>query len=507
MYSRSSTLYTDDNDQNSSLLSASPVALLFFVLLFVSLYPLPAFFAISCCQMHALAQTDKISDDPADLVSYAGTAVNLTASGLITDETKFLNYTNSFYGFQIKYPSDWDIVLPETIDSNRNDSNNLNVVSIFSSPTNENVTINIGRLIEEPRNPVDVKQFISNVMNNSRNAFAEYRLLDLRISSDAGSNLTMDANDSEFNASSDPIIFNLTYSADQNVSNDRSHVRGMEVGAITNETAYVISYRATVENYDTYLPIVLEMIYSFQISALNNSYSSQALEASVPGSSSNASAMSREQNTVIEPGTANSSPNNSNSNPNPSAGTQQTAPNYSPPAPNVASESAYPTTQFYPPGYSAYPPGYSGYSPYTGYSAYPPGYSGYSPYTGYSAYPPGYSGYSPDIVIDPFIPTTPVIPPVDYTNPTIQSYNTYNDTAGVFHIVGQVENSSPYLITSVQIIAAFYDNLNQLLAVKFAYSNPPSIPSGQVAFFDLTIPPGTIPVDKVSQWTLRLVWQ
>jgi hypothetical protein len=501
MYSRSSTLYTDDNDQNSSLLSASPVALLFFVLLFVSLYPLPAFFAISCCQMHALAQTDKISDDPADLVSYAGTAVNLTASGLITDETKFLNYTNSFYGFQIKYPSDWDIVLPETIDSNRNDSNNLNVVSIFSSPTNENVTISIDR------NPVDVKQFISNVMNNSRNAFAEYRLLDLRISSDAGSNLTMDANNSEFNASSDPIIFNLTYSADQNVSNDRSHVRGMEVGAITNETAYVISYRATVENYDTYLPIVLEMIYSFQISALNNSYSSQALEASVPGSSSNASAMSREQNTVIEPGTANSSPNNSNSNPNPSAGTQQTAPNYSPPAPNVASESAYPTTQFYPPGYSAYPPGYSGYSPYTGYSAYPPGYSGYSPYTGYSAYPPGYSGYSPDIVIDPFIPTTPVIPPVDYTNPTIQSYNTYNDTAGVFHIVGEVENSSPYLITSVQIIAAFYDNLNQLLAVKFAYTNPPSIPSGQVAFFDLTIPPGTIPVDKVSQWTLRLVWQ
>ena len=466
--------------------------------------------------MHAIAQTDKISDDPANLISDAGTAVNLTASDRITDETKFLNYTNSFYGFQIKYPSDWDIVLPETIGSNRNESNgggnNLNVVSKFSSPTNENVTINIDRLNEEPRNPVDVKQFISNVMNNSRNAFAEYRLIDLRIGSDAGSNLTMDANNSEFNASSGPIIFNLTYSADQNDSNDRSHVRGMEVGAITNETAYVISYRSTVDNYDTYLPVVLEMIYSFQISDLNkfttpNSSSSQALEASQPGSSSNASAMSREQNTVIEPETANSSPNNPNSNSNPSAGTQQTAPNYSPPAPNVASESAYPTTQFYPPGYSAYPPGYSGYSPYTDYSAYPPGYSGYSPYTDYSAYPPGYSGYSPNIVIDPFIPTTPIIPPVDYTNPTIQSYNTYNDTAGVFHIVGEVENSSPYLITSVQIISAFYDNLNQLLAVKFAYTNPPSIPSGQVAFFDLTIPPGTIPVDKVSQWTLRLVWQ
>ena len=117
-----------------------------------------------------------------------------------------------------------------------------------------------------------------------------------------------------------------------------------------------------------------------------------------------------------------------------------------------------------------------------------------------------YAGYSP-YVVDPVYPTTPIYPPNEYTNPTILSYNTYNDTAGVFHIVGEVENSSPSLITSVQVIAAFYDNLNELLAVKYAYTNPPSIPSGQLAFYDLTIPPGTIPVDRVSQWTLRLVWQ
>ncbi len=102
---------------------------------------------------------------------------------------------------------------------------------------------------------------------------------------------------------------------------------------------------------------------------------------------------------------------------------------------------------------------------------------------------------------------TPVIPPIEYADPTILSYNTYNDTAGIFHVVGEVQNSSPYFITSVQVIAAFYDNLNELLAVKFTYTNPPTIPSGQIAFFDLTIPPGTLPVDRVSQWTLRLVWQ
>ena len=324
----------------------------------------------------------------------------------------------------------------------------------------------------------------------------------------------MDANSSEFDASTGPVIYNLTYSADQNDGDDRSHIMGMDVGAITNKSAYLISYQSTVDNYSTYLPVVLEMIYSFEISDLNElsepkSSSSQALQSS-PGSSSNQSTASREQNTVIDSETGNASPSSTNSNPNPSANTQQTTPNNYPSSPNGATESAYPTTQLYPPGYSPYPPGYSGYADN---SLYPPGYSGYSPYADYSLYPPGYTGYSPYagyppyIGIDPVIPTTPVIPPIDFTDPTILSYNTFNDTAGVFHVVGEVENSSPYLITSVQVIAAFYDNLNQLLAVKFANTNPPSIRSGQVAFFDLTIPPGTIPVDEVSQWTLRLVWQ
>ena len=388
------------------------------------------------------------------------------------------------------------------------------LIAKFSSPTRDNVTISVDRFVEEPQSYVDVKQYINRILNSSQNAFDEYRLVDLKIRATDGSNLTMDANSSEFDASTGPVIYNITYSADQNDGDDRSHIMGMDVGAITNKSAYVISYQSTVDNYSTYLPVVLEMIYSFEISDLNEpsapkSSTSQALQSS-PGSSSNQSTASREQNTVIDPETGNAAPSSTNSNPNPSASTQQTTPNYYQSSPNGATESAYPTTQLYPPGYSPYPPGYSGYADN---SLYPPGYTGYSPYADYSLYPPGYTGYPPYagyppyIGIDPVIPTNPVIPPIDFTDPTILSYNTFNDTAGVFHVVGEVENSSPYLITSVQVIAAFYDNLNQLLAVKFANTNPPSIRSGQVAFFDLTIPPGTIPVDEVSQWTLRLVWQ
>jgi hypothetical protein len=452
---------------------------------------------MSFCETYATAQLGEAGDGVTDVSSAQKPSANASSTSVLsTDDTQFLNYTNAIYGIQLKYPSNWNIVIPEPTGSGQNGTtsmNNLQQVAKFSSPTHDNVTISIDGLLEQPKNPVSVKQYVNNILNNSRDAFEEYRLLDLRINSDKGLNFTMN------NGSTGPVIYNLTYSADQNDGSDRSHVRGMDVGAIMNKTAYDILYQSTVESYDIYLPAVLEMIYSFEISDLNEfpspKSSSQALEVSPPDSSSNGSAVSREQNTVIDPGTAN--PSLPNSNQDATTGTQQTTPNYYPSSPNVAAESTYPTTQLYPPGYSPYPPGYSGYSPYADYSLYPPGYSGYSPY----------AGYSPYIGIDPVFPVTPVIPPVDYNDPTILSYNTYNDTVGVFHVVGEVENSSPYLITSVQVIAAFYDNLNQLLAVKFAYTNPPSIRSGQVAFFDLTIPPGTIPVDKVSQWTLRLVWQ
>ena len=66
-----------------------------------------------------------------------------------------------------------------------------------------------------------------------------------------------------------PVIYNLTYSADQRGSSDRSHIMGMDVGAIFNETAYIISYQAPVDNYAKYLPIALKMINSFKVSDLN----------------------------------------------------------------------------------------------------------------------------------------------------------------------------------------------------------------------------------------------
>jgi hypothetical protein len=460
---------------------------------------------------YASAQYDDASVSTKKPNSLSGRTTDFSLIGdssPVSNKAQFLNYTNSTYGIQIKYPSNWNIVPLEKNDSLSNEtilgSEDLQIVAKFSSPARDNLTISKGNLANNSGSPDTMNQFINDTMQNTRNTFVEYRLLDLRMSSNKGTNTNLAENGSRFEASTSPVIFNLTYSGERNNGNDRSHLRGMDVGAIVNNTAYVISYLSTVEDYLTYLPIVLDMIYSLEVSDLNRSTvpkssSSQVTISSPLGSSSNVSATPREQNTVIGAETTDSSPDNSNTNTGPQSLSQQATPNYDPSTPSASPDTSYPTTQLYPPGYSPYPPpDYLPYSPYTGYSPY----TDYSPYTGYSPY----TDYSP-YVLEPVIPTTPFIPPVDYTNPTIQSYNTFNDTAGVFHIVGEVENSSPYIITSVQVIAAFYDNLNQLLAVKFANTNPSNIPPGQIAFFDLTIPPGTIPVDSISQWTLRLVWQ
>ncbi len=475
-------------------------------------------------EMHAVAQLGSLGGNIIEQAYGTESTPNLTSgvnSKYALNETQFLTHTDSIHGIQIDYPFNWNIVLPDAVGS-RNDTasknKDLQVISKFASPTRENVTIMIENLVDDQNNPDSVKEFIDTVLNESRNAFAEYRLLDLGISPNSGSNLTINA--------TEPVIYNLTYSADQSDSSDRSHIMGMDVGAIANETAYIISYQAPVDNYAKYLPDVLKMIHSFKVSDLNKATtpksSSQATISSSPNSTSNASSLSREQTTNLTASSNASSLSReqttnltaSPSSPEPATSTQQTTP----PAPSTTADSAYPSTQqLYPPGYSPYPPeGYSPYvdSPYAGYSPYVDspyaGYSPYvdSPYAGYSPYLDllPYADYPPYIVIDPIIPTPPFIPPVD-GNPTITSYNTFNDTAGVFHIVGEVENSSPYLVTSVQVVATFYDSLGQLLYFDTVFTNPPNISAGQIAFFDLAIPPGTLPVDRVSQWTLRLVWQ
>ena len=207
---RSSNLYTGPSElfvvfRNSRVrrfISISYLVIICgFLLLSVFLQTIPG---ILCCQIYALAQLGQGGGNTDQEASGVGPVANLTTSKTSipnTNETIYLNYTSSINGFQIKYPSDWIIVLPEGFEGSNNEiaSNNSThqIVAKFSSPNHDNLTVSIDSLGEQP---VNVTQYIDNAVNNFRNAFAEFHVVDLRVSSAESANSTMEGNNYASNA-------------------------------------------------------------------------------------------------------------------------------------------------------------------------------------------------------------------------------------------------------------------------------------------------------------------
>ena len=109
--------------------------------------------------MYAIAQADNVGgiDGLAPTEGPTSNLASVGTSSLVTNETQFLNYTNSIHGIQIKYPSNWNIpILPDAAGSGLNGSAGENkdsqLVAKFSSPTRDNVTISVDRFVEEPQN-------------------------------------------------------------------------------------------------------------------------------------------------------------------------------------------------------------------------------------------------------------------------------------------------------------------------------------------------------------------
>jgi hypothetical protein len=62
-------------------------------------------------------------------------------------------------------------------------------------------------------------------------------------------------------------------------------------------------------------------------------------------------------------------------------------------------------------------------------------------------------------------------------NIEISSTNSNVDSAGYYHIVGEVENSGPISIRSVKVIATLYDSSNAVVGTDYGYADPSDIGS------------------------------
>ena len=54
----------------------------------------------------------------------------------------------------------------------------------------------------------------------------------------------------------------------------------------------------------------------------------------------------------------------------------------------------------------------------------------------------------------------------------ILSHNSFIDSAGYFHVVGEVENVSPNSVELVKVIGIFYDVNGKVVGTDFSFTNP-----------------------------------
>lgn len=88
----------------------------------------------------------------------------------------------------------------------------------------------------------------------------------------------------------------------------------------------------------------------------------------------------------------------------------------------------------------------------------------------------------------------------------ILSHNSFTDSIGYMHVVGEIKNNSPSSKTFVKITGTFYDANNQVVGTDFAYADPYDLGSGQKAPFELILTSASIPISQIDHYNLQATY-
>ena len=89
----------------------------------------------------------------------------------------------------------------------------------------------------------------------------------------------------------------------------------------------------------------------------------------------------------------------------------------------------------------------------------------------------------------------------------ILSYNSFTDSIGNLHVVGEIKNNYPSTATFVRIVGTFYDINNQVVGTQFTYANPSDIGSGEKVPFVLILTSASIPISQIDHYSLQASYQ
>ena len=89
----------------------------------------------------------------------------------------------------------------------------------------------------------------------------------------------------------------------------------------------------------------------------------------------------------------------------------------------------------------------------------------------------------------------------------ILSHNSFTDSIGYLHVVGEIKNNYPSTATFVRILGTFYDINNQVVGTQFTYANPSDIGSGEKVPFVLILTSASIPISQIDHYSLQASYQ
>jgi SLAP domain-containing protein len=90
---------------------------------------------------------------------------------------------------------------------------------------------------------------------------------------------------------------------------------------------------------------------------------------------------------------------------------------------------------------------------------------------------------------------------------TISSHNSYINSIGHMHVIGEVQSNTPNVIQYVKVTGTFYDNNNKVVGTSFTYTDPKDLAPGENAPFDLILTDASIPIDQIEKYTLKVSGQ
>ena len=82
------------------------------------------------------------------------------------------------------------------------------------------------------------------------------------------------------------------------------------------------------------------------------------------------------------------------------------------------------------------------------------------------------------------------------------SSSNFIDAADYFHVVGEVQNTSPGVLRFVEVIGTFYDANNRVVATSNTFTNPSDLGPGSKAPFDLAVLSASVPVTQIYNYSL-----